>query len=475
MNDEGERVPLVFQQFKKQKKELYIRLALIIITISLSLFYFDLGAPLPPYTPWFKTDDCYAISFHSFENNNGTLNFTFLADETYELPREYLPNLIKIFGNSTLFNVTYFGSLGSRRSVENNIVTIIVPHQVQANFDFSITCLNDIYIKKISENINFIEKRNDDMSVIKDLLQNGELFNDVCLSLNKKGFELSFFSYLNGVHKPFNFYPYNLIFRIRENTFNEYTKIFHIGVSKENTIFVPDLNYVPWKQLLFDVPAIINIKEYSNYKDFKIMLPQNKQINNHPFVSKITDFQNDQCFNSLAISSALTNISINDDIALNNVLSTNFDSFRKAYVFNFVEKKNVAISKHLPELQEIIQEACPNCEITIFDENFQRLNSLLNHANIIVGNHISNLAQMIFMNNGTHVVDFSPKKYSCNKWINKFALKFDINYHSIWNFTDFNKCDCPHFNVCYPEHPERIENENINLDYIRKLFLNILK
>ncbi|OHT15393.1 hypothetical protein TRFO_14151 [Tritrichomonas foetus] len=456
-------------------KGIFFPLALAIFIPTLLLFYADLGNPLPPYYPWFKTDDCNALKFESFDIDNGDLNLTFFADETYELPREYLPNIIKVEGASEFMNLTYLGSRATKRSQNGSFVNIIIPFQYISKFHFLITCLKDTKLAEFTENINEVSKSLKGASSSQQIGPKREKFANVCIEPTKNGYNLLFFSMMKGEHSPFMFgQNNNLFYQTQESRFNEFLEQRDLKANKGNFIFTPVVDEEEWQLILFDLPEIYNIKEWSEFHTFEILSPKQSKTSNL-LSNRAYEVKYLACYSSLAVAQFNNNVQITDHSLINEVLTKNFTEFRSRYVVDYVEKNKVAISENLPEIKKIIEKVCPKCKVTTFDNQFNHLNAVTNKANILIGNHLTNLAHIAMMNEKTHVIDFSPKEFACNRFFKDFAKKFNINYHSIWENIDHH-CQCNNFSTCYSvKHDASYLNQDINLEYVRKLFLNILK
>ncbi|KAK8885338.1 hypothetical protein M9Y10_040784 [Tritrichomonas musculus] len=491
---------------KLKTTSIYQKATLFIFILTLILFYIDIGPPLPPYYSWFKTDDCYSLRLESFSNNNGILNFTFYADETYELPREYLPNIIKIRGYSDIVNVTYFGTRYTSRTQNGSFVNIIVPHHFISSFDFLITCLTDVKLAEFHQNITTIDDYFIGSSKSTQIGPKEELFENVCIEKktplieafqndNNQYYILKFFSYLNEEHIPFQFSPiskksqrsnFRLDFECERHNYFEYTSSRNIKSEKGDYIFSPTLDENLWQLVLFDLPEIENVRVWSDFSSFDLIVP-NVTSAASIVKSSVYDLEQIQCFNSITIANFRSNVLVNNDEDneyIWDVLNQNFSNFREKYVSNYVSDsvKIILISDdpNLNDFKQIIENICiqssSDCSVLSFNQNLfkRKLNDLTNKASILIGNHITNLAPMVMMNNGTHVVDFSNKRYACNSWARKLAEKFDINYHSYFgNYNESNEtCECYNFSKCYPELPEKVEIDDI--DSIKNLLLKIL-
>lgn len=506
MNDNTDEIIENEEVINLQKRNSFFsKITLIVFVLSSLLFYFDLGPPLPPYYSWFKTDDCYSLKFESFTNNNGILNFSFYADETYELPREYLPNLIKIQGVSSIVNVTYFGARHSNRTQKGNFVNIVVPFHFISSFDFLITCLSDMKLAEFHENITTIDDdRFDGSSKSTQIGPKEELFEHVCLEKKMSLAEtlqlsnynpnpyytFKFFSYLDEQHSPFQFsnpknskknFDFKLDFECEKHHFNEFISARNIKSERGDCILSPPLDENLWQLILFDLPEIENVRVWSDFDSFDLIVP--KVTSSTSLVqSTIYDLQQIQCFDSMTIANFRPNVSVNkeeDSKYIWDVLDQNFTNFREKYVFNYSDKsvKIIAISndKILDDFRKTIENICIkssfDCSVSTFQNNqTNELTDMLSKASILIGNHITNLAPMVLMNKGSNVIDFSNKKYACNNWAKKFAQKFSINYYSYY---ENENCECKNFSKCYPEFPEKVEIDDYN--NIKDLILKLLE
>lgn len=490
-------------EHERKKQKMHYSLSISIIFLALVLFYFDLGPPLPPYFSWFDTDDCYSIEFFSFHDNGGILNFTFFSAETYELPREYLPNLIKIKAISDLVNITYYGSHITNRTVSGQFFYIIVPHQFISDFTFEITCLDKHHITNIHHTITDLSNKLPQYSTSRQIGPKEEIYNNVCIeqdeslwdsfkSANKPLFKLNFFSMVDEIHVPFEFSShesdFQLKFQASPSKYTDFSGSRDDHHNHGNYLLSPALDENLWQLILFDLPEIENIKAWSNFDRFEFIVP--RETSTTTLVqSRFCILHPPQCFKSLAIANFKPNISfIQDEQYIWSALNQNYTNFRQNYVVNFVHNKSknkniiIADDPSLTELSEFISNFCHSnkikCFVNTVDQNIFKnsLTDKTNKAHLLIGNHISNLAMIALMNNGTSVVDFTPLDYSCNNWTKQFAQKFGVKYHYFYEDernSDF-QCKCSGFSRCYPLNPSKIEVKSIE-SKIRKLLLNLLK
>lgn len=430
----------------------------IAVFLTFILLIGDHGPPIPPFRYTNGSLDCVTTKLTRLVEKNGLLSYTFSIEDPIEYPEEYLPNFMKIWVESQPFTFYYDSSTFLNYQRSRTEMSFEIPLQV-SNDDVVIKsfCLNNqLDIRHID--VTRPASRVQHVTTIRNLTGVGVHIRNICyingfvdlLTKSKK---------VSSRDLTFNGTPLNSTFLI--SSYREYREYLNI-TNDIKAVIIQNVDHTHWKQILFtlaplaelmkEVPGRVNLYYFT--KPLKTGLDSLKTFVN----SQPKHFEGDMCFSDLMWLSTHENPSLNDHAQMDFALSNDFSLLRERIVKSESARKRIVLAPSLHTLENVTKEICPDCDVIVayIKTDINQYANLISTANVFVGDHLTNLIHMIWLEpDNSTVIDLSPPNLSCNPWAASLAKRSGLNYIQL-NSPSPSECSCSTFE-CYPAFPSALE------------------
>ena len=106
---------------------------------------------------------------------------------------------------------------------------------------------------------------------------------------------------------------------------------------------------------------------------------------------------------------------------MNDALMSDF-TFVKSLFSSFKAESNLVLVPS--SYVQIMEQKWPDLNIQGYSRNdaFDIMAKKVASSRVFIGDHLSNLVFAIFLSPKSTVIDLSPPKYSCNRWIEEYPV-----------------------------------------------------
>ncbi|OHT17220.1 hypothetical protein TRFO_12546 [Tritrichomonas foetus] len=461
---------------KKQKKipnePFYFLLASLIV--SGILFLFDRGPPVPPFPKITDSIDCHSISYLNHSVHDGVIDFYCHEDETVQYPEEFLPHFISLRTATQKVMLQFSKSHLQNMSRINDTIKFSLIQPVSGPVEVSLRCLEHEFSKQkiVLNEIN--ETDNNLYSTLKYLDNdvNSTRLTNVCFENSK----FLFFAQMPGYAEVIPFNQSTMKFEVLGWILPAYLHYKQVNRTNETAILLPPFESTSWKSILFHLLPISESIQQSNEiesKKLNFLFRETPLKGSNDIIkrfsstapSKIKDIQ---CFKKILIPSS-SSYHPSDHNSIEKALESDFTHLRKAFVKYQTQNRKILLASSLAKLESPIKDICHNCSVVILQPKTE-VTKCADHAGssqILIGNHISNLLNLIWMTpNQTAVIDASSSHYICNNWVKELARKSDVKYYRA-NDDRKEKCKCDNFK-CYPKGPG--DDPEVDIEMFKEVF-----
>lgn len=450
----------------------YAAVPAVILIIAISIYVLDPGPVSPPFSYPFQTIDCKMIEFESFNTINDTISVLLHANQAIQYQNEYLPHYLSLWTDFNGFNFKVTKKEFLRTSFTNSTINVAYVSKIAGNVNITIQCLDNTF-KRFNTSILNVNSTDSDHSAKMNPDWNQGYFNNVCIENNS----ILFFSKSYGTGREIDFDNTSVEIKPQYWNIPSYLHFNNLSMLNDTALLAPQFDLTNWKIILFNLMPIENILEGKDLTDSKIqfMTMNNLSKSNQEYLKKYTSLNSIQIPPKACYKNLLIPETVNGDITHQDVLKAlnfNFSSLKTRFFKGDIKKDSIVLANCLSNLEGMIKEQCPNCEVNILSPRIDltKAAQIVGSSRMLIGNHISSLIYMIWMQQNSMVLDLSPKHVSCNKWAKELSTKIDIQYISLNNQDD--KCLCDNFN-CYPKGPG--SNPEIEIELFVEQLKNALK
>ena len=441
------------------------------ITFALVLLFFDEGPPKPPFSPTFTSFDCRPVEFRKLNDRNGQVDVYFDYMPFIEYPEEYLPYFIKLsfYIDGALINYTAKEFKNITKTGNVLKVSVDMPYTGHARYAFY--CLN---MQKYVNSTQFNPPKifNSELSYSSHTPNYSLSMNKVCLEYDKF---LYFTENQNARKDTLAFDNQAFRFEFLRWTFSPYLKLKNVTETKELSLMISHFQKEPWKQLFYNVnPIAVEVNQRLSFYPNRVQFLFRNEVDNSskPILALFSNrnlsvVDKIHCFSELIMTDTFSNRTIN-----NSTPPYSFDFFvNKDFSFTRCRfERSKAIKNRIiiqDNYYQMIKSKLDDNEYEILslspDLDLINASKLVSSCRFLIGDHISVLCHLLWMNSDTFVIDMTSHKYSCNRWIDNFAKNSQTKVISLFNTTN---CQCHNFE-CYPE--QREFQYGIDFDRIREI------
>lgn len=437
--------------YRHQKPGFTIKIFTIVsIIIALICAHKDKGPPLPPFGDQFTSFDCHSITFKSFKDRSGQIDFKFSTLPSIEYPPEYLPHFLSIKIETGPVTMRYSGDEIENISRSETEIDFSIEHTFAGDSTITAQCLKNPP-QVLKGHLSDIVIHKPQYSTSDNPGIDHAKFHDVCLEYEK----FLYFVTVSGDRPAVPFDNTRLRFEMLKWPLDAYLNHKKVSVQKKTCFLVAPIDKKPWKTILLTlIPLSISVnKNTNNPNDVLFIFRKNVPDNaasvlsflspNHPV--KLDDIM---CFPTLLMTATYSGLDDQKN-RITEMLNQDLEPLRQAMKRSFTIPKKIVIAENLYELlKDRIAQSIPGVTIVNLptEENVNEAASIVSSANIFIGSHITSLIHIIWMNHhSSTVIDVTNKDCACNKWARNLASKIGVNYVSM---NEADTCECDNFN-CY--------------------------
>ena len=440
--------------YQKNANQFLFGIFAVCVVFSLAFLFYDDGPPKPPFPDRFSSIDCVGVKFRQLIDRNGQVDLYFNIQPSIEYPPEYLPYFIKAQFLIDEASIIYTAREFQNITQTDNLIKISINTPITGPAKYVFKCLN----KYLYSNITSLKPPSilpDDRSYSSHLENSSLSMFDVCLEYEKFLYFTDFPASLNAIefdNKPFRF-------EFLQYPFSAYLKQKNVTRKEEVSFLISQFHKKPWKQLFFNVNPIsfeLNKRLFAYPDKAQFVFREEPDISAEPILSLFssrnsTKIEDIHCFSELVMTETDSDVNISQDATLLYQITKDFSFTRSRFERKPTISRRILVQdKYYDPL--ISRLDIKDCEIISFSPDMDLINSslLVSSAKILIGDHISVLCHLLWMNADSIVIDITSHKYSCNRWIDIFSKNSPAKIFSINNMTT---CACPTFQ-CYPEESE---------------------
>lgn len=436
--------------YRTQKPGLVIKLfSFMCICLTFILAIRDKGPPLPPFDDNFSSFDCHSIFFQGYTDREGQIDFRFSTLPSVEYPPEYLPHFLSIQIETGPIKMKYSGDDIENISRTSTDITFSIYHTFAGDSIFTAQCLNN-QPQTMGGHLKDIVIHKPQYSTSDNSGIDSAKFHDVCLEYEK----FLYFVTISGDGPPVPFDDTTLRFEMLKWPLDAYLNHKKVTVQKKTCYLVAPTDKKPWKLILLTlIPLAISVSKNSpNPNDalfiFRNNVPENAQSALR-FLSPNPPVVLDpiMCFPTLLMTATHEKFDKKKK-RINEMLDLDLQPLRSKIKRSPILSGKICLAQNLAGvLENAISTAFPDYPLYILktEETPENAADLVSSSHIFIGDHITSLIHIIWMNPSSHVIDATNKDYACNKWAEKLAHKLGVNYKAIH---DDDQCQCQDFD-CY--------------------------
>lgn len=456
------REPEAFNDSKKSKQSSYgwiFAIASIIVAIGLGAI--DKGPPLPPWKDDFDSFDCHSVEFDRLQDRNGFLDFVFKASPSIEYPPEYLPHFISLNIRTRDATMKYSGDFMTNHSRTESNLQFSLEHPFAGESEFDIKCLKR-HLKSFKQNLNEITHYTIDYSRSQVPYDDYAKFNDVCLEYEK----FLFFTPIKGDHPSVKFDQGSMRFELLNMRLKDYLAHKKVSMTNGNSFLVAPFSDDIAHMILFSLGPLARSVKRNSENPALVVIRKREQPGYNPIFQKFSGkpsvkLADIMCFQTLLMTSTFSNVGSSYNL-YDQELELDFKPVRERFTSVPITKNKIALTSDLHVHLEAVKNACKECEVIEYNmTNLFEVVEKVQDANILIGNHLGNLAASVFLAPNATVINASPQEFICNEKIKKFITNMGLSYIPITENTD--GCSCKEFR-CYPPKPSgahSIKDDNL--------------
>ena len=440
--------------YRKKQTQYLMSVFIVCLSFSLVFLFYDDGPPKPPFPDSFSSIDCRYVNFRKYNDRSGQFDFYFDIQPSIEYPPEYLPYFIKIqfFIDGAMANFT--AKQFQNITQTDNLLKVSFNTPLTGPADYCLRCLNRLIMSGKVEMKPPVVLPND-RSYSYHIPNSSIAMSDVCIEYEKFLYFNDFPAYLNELY----FDNKTFRFEFLQYPFSAYVKMKNVTVHDNVSFLISPFHKIPWKQLFFNVNPIayeLNKRLFAFPDKLQFVFRDDPDMAAAPILSlfssrNLTKIEDIHCFSNLVITETDSDIPININAKLNYQVVKDFSFTRMRFERNKTVKNRILVQdKYYDPI--ISRLDIKDCEIISFSPDMDLINAsiLVSSSNVLIGDHISVLCHLLWMNDDSFVIDLTSPKYSCNRWIDIFSKNSPTKVFSLNNLTT---CECPSFQ-CYPEESE---------------------
>ena len=437
--------------YRRNKPGFTVKIFTIVcIIIAIICVHKDKGPPLPPFGNKFTSFDCHSISFKSFKDRAGQIDFKFSTLPSIEYPPEYLPHFLSIKIQTGPTTMKYSGDEIENISRSETEVEFSIEHTFAGDSIITAQCLESAP-QTLRGHLSDIVIHKPQYSTSDNPGIDHAKFHDVCLEYEK----FLYFVTIAGDRPSVPFDNTRLRFEMLKWPLDAYLNHKKVSVQKKTCFLVAPIDKKPWKTILLTlIPLSISVaKNAPNSNDalfiFRKSVPDNaasvlKFLSpNQPV--KLDDIM---CFPTLLMTATYSGLDDSKN-RINEMLNQDLQPLRQKMKRSATIPKKIVIAENLYEhLKDKIGQSIPEATVVNLptEEAVNSAASIVSSANVFIGSHISSLIHTIWMNSEeSTVIDVTNKDCACNKWARNLATKVGVNYVSL---NEADSCECDNF-YCY--------------------------
>jgi hypothetical protein len=425
---------------------------IISVATALVLYFLDSGPPLPPFGDSFTSIDCRSVKLHSVNDRNGFLDFRFWTGTSIEYPPEYLTSFITVTVQTGATTMAYPGMKMANITRRPNFLQFSQAHTWEGNSVVTAECLNFA-----SGPLNFTTQQITNFvpgySRSADPGRDQAKFRDVCLEYEK----FLYFVQQAGDRPAVNFDNRELVFEMLAWDLKSYMNDKKVTLTPRTSYLVAPGAGLPWQTILFGLlPLSDSVERHSKPRENPYFVIPNEVLPSLvPLLRllspdapvKLADIM---CFETLVITKTH---SFRSPDKVNESLDIDVGPIRKKLPVVPTAVQTIVLAENLWNvLNANISKTFPGLKIVRLSGGDQPMEAMkkVRGAFVMIGDHITSLVHMIWMNPYTIVIDLSPPAYACNDWVATLANKCHLQHKSV--FREEGRCKCATFD-CYPDLP----------------------
>lgn len=454
-------VSVMQQQRRGKRAKVYfpwysLVFSLVAILFSVFLYVLDRGPALPPWGGKFESIDCHSVELESYKDRGGFIDLRFRSLPSVEYPPEYLPHFLSVQIETPPTKMQYSGDHITNITRTNDHIQFSVVHTWAGPSTITARCLNNkpmVLSGDLSDITNWVPEYSRSDHPGNDHAK----FHDVCLEYEK----FLYFVQIKGDRPAVPFDNESLRFEMLKWPLEAYRKHKNVSQTQRVCFLVAPLEKVTWKMMVLTmIPLAVSVERNSvaTKKNRDPLFIFRKQIPaGAPDALKLLSpsapvtLDDIMCFDTLLMTATYSTMTIE---RLENSLKMGVRALRKLVLVDKNESSSseptIAIAENLWDVLEgPIKERLPNirCErVGTGEEHVDKLRETVGRSSILIGDHISSLIHMAWLNESATVLDVTPQEYACNPWAEDMAKDIGLSYRSMFKGSN---CMCANFE-CYP-------------------------
>jgi hypothetical protein len=428
---------------------IFTLISIILVIIFNSM---DKGPPLPPFGQDFTSIDCHAVTFDRYTDRSGFLDFSFRVKPSVENPPEYLAHFITIKIQTPPTTMAYSGDHITNITRNSNEIGFSIVHTWAGPSTFTAQCLHNppqTLTGQLKDIVNYVPEysRSDTPGI------DNAKFKDVCLEYEK----FLYFVQVSGDRPAVPFDNEQLRFEMLKWPLEAYLKHKSVSMTHRTCYLVAPLEKSTWKMILLTmIPLAVSVARNSGEKDkplfiFRKVIPdhaaENLKLLSPDLPVKLADIM---CFDTLLMTTTYSRLHDRDD-RIKRALDLDLRPLRQKLPASPTDPKTIVLCENLWDALEFrLKEAFPDRNIVKLasDDTMMQAIAKVRAAAVFIGDHISSLIHMLWLNEGALVIDLTPGEYSCFDWAEALAQKISMRYVGMLH----GDCKCHDF-MCYSRTP----------------------
>jgi hypothetical protein len=429
---------------------------LVSILLAFVLKFVDRGPPLPPFGDAFTSIDCHSVKFESYNDRGGFLDFHFAVRPSVEFPPEYLPHFLSIKIETPPTTMSYSGEEITNITRDAHHISFSVVHTWAGPSTITAQCLHNppqSLTGTLSDIMHYVPhfSRSDHPGL------DHAKFRDVCLEYEK----FLYFVQVTGHRPAVPFDDESLRFEMLKWPLDAYLKHKNVNMTLRTCFLVAPLDKTLWKMVLLTlIPLAISVEGNAKLPaDPPLFIFRKEVPPAAPAVLRLFSFSKPvklddiMCFDTLLMTSTFSKLN-DKESRIRRALELDLGPLRRRVPGFDAIPGRVILAENLWDMLEFhIKDRFPQIELIRLNatDNFTATIAAVGSAAVLIGDHISSLVHMLWLNaNGTTVFDLTHQDYACNPWAQNMAQRIAIGYRSFTG--NKSNCRCANFG-CYLTRP----------------------
>ncbi|OHT00390.1 hypothetical protein TRFO_32987 [Tritrichomonas foetus] len=436
---------------------------IVSIIVVLWLGLTDKGPLLPPFPSNFNSFDCHSISFESFKDRAGQIDFKFKTLPSVEYPPEYLPHFLKLTVKTGPTTMRYSGDQIENITRTENMIQFSIDHTWAGDSEITSQCLSNPP-QTLKGYLNDIKIHKPQYSTSDDPFRDQAKFHDVCLEFEK----FLYFVTIAGDRPAVPFDDTKLRFEMLRWPLDAYLKHKSVSMQQKTCFLVAPIDKKNWKAILLTlIPLSISVSKNEPNANNALFIfrkevqPEAKNVLNFLSPNEPVKLDNIMCFPTLLMTSTYSKMDANFE-RINEMLNLDLDPIREKMPKSVMISRKIIICESLFDLLEEELKKKFDCAVYKLsnDMSIQDAAKMVSSANIFIADHIANMIYTIWMSSGqSTLIDATSKDYSCNPWAKKLTQKIGVGYVSI---NGQEKCQCDNFKCYMTKEPSQAMDVDVN-------------